>query len=437
MIIRDPIHGDLYFKENEQRVIDCPEVQRLRGVKQLGTAYLVYPGATHTRFNHSLGTAFIARRIINSLRIKGYTIEPETEELIVIGGLIHDISHVPYGHTFEDERKIFERHDKSKHFVTILNRGEISDLLNELGIKDKLLKMLTQKHPTMRQKRNPWMTQIIDDTICADLLDYIRRDAYHTGINKNYDDRIFSYFIIEDGKLALDFVKNRMERSDARSEVLHLLRVRYFLTERVYYHHAKLSSGAMISKAMELALEEGLVEREDLYKLDDWTLFYFLKGYPKPRPKESPIRKLIERVERRDLLKRAYVLSSATLSSRKSREEFIKKFNPPTPEREQVESMIIDRLQQETGDKSIAVGDVIIHCLDASALKEAEVLIKNTRGELSKLNQRPHPSADIKALEDAYEDLWRMYVFANKKYTKETAKICERTFGRDNEYSPK
>jgi len=65
------------------------------------------------------------------------------------------------------------------------------------------------------------------------------------------------------------------------------------------------------------------------------------------------------------------------------------------------------------------------------------VLIKNTNDKISQLNTRPHPSADIKALEDAYEDLWRMYVFANAKYTKEVAKICEDTFGRDNEFSPK
>ena len=145
-----------------------------------------------------------------------------------------------------------------------------------------------------------------------------------------------------------------MERSDARSEILHLLRLRYFLTERVYFHHAKLSSGAMISKAVELAVKDKQLSRDDLYKLDDWTLFSFLKGFPKERSKDSPIRILIERVEKRQLLKRSYILSSATLSARKSR-----------------------------------------------------------------------------------DDLWRMYVFVNAKYTKEVAKICEETLGRENEFSPK
>ena len=437
MIVRDPVHGDITFTENERRIIDCTEVQRLRGVKQLGTAYFVYPGATHTRFDHSLGTSFIAKQIVQTLRLNGYEIDADTEELIAIAGLVHDISHVPYGHTFEDERKIFDKHDKNENFKRDLSKGELGDELHQQGIKEKLVKILTNKDPTINNGGESWKSQIINDTICSDLLDYIRRDCYHTGINKDYDNRVLSYFIVEKGKLVLNFVKNRMERSDARSEILHLLRLRYFLTERVYFHHAKLSSGAMISKAVELAVKEGILTRDSLYNLDDWTLFYFLKGFPEKRPESSPIRNLIERVEKRKLLKRSFVLSSATLSSRKSREDFIKKFNPPTPEREQVEDMIIDRLQKKTKNSKINKSDVIIHCLSSSSLKEAEVLIKNTAGKITQLNARPHPAADIKSIEDSYEDLWRMYVFADSKYARDVAKICEETFGRENEYSPK
>ncbi|MFW9923351.1 MAG: HD domain-containing protein [Candidatus Thorarchaeota archaeon] len=437
MIVRDPVFGDIYFTETERKIIDTPEIQRLRGIKQLGTAYLVYPGATHTRFDHSLGTSSLTKRIIQTIRYNDYDINKDTEELISIAGLVHDISHVPFGHTFEDERRIFEKHDKVENFRKDLSRGKLGEILNELGIKEKLIKLLSSSDPTMKQYGSPWMSQIINDTICADLLDYIRRDCYHTGINKDYDDRVFSYFIIDDEKLVLNFVKNKMERSDARSEILHLLRLRYFLTERIYFHHAKLSSGAMISKAVELAMKENLLSRDILYQLNDWTLFDFLKGFPKKRSENNPIRKLIERVEGRQLLKRAYVLSSASLSSRKSRDEFIKRFNPPTPEREQIEDMIINRLQKSTGNNAIDKSDVIIHCLSGTSLKEAEVLIKNVHGELTQLNSRPHPAADVKSIEDSYEDLWRMYVFAHEKYAADVGKICEETFGRKNEYSPK
>ncbi|MHA1629137.1 MAG: HD domain-containing protein [Candidatus Heimdallarchaeota archaeon] len=437
MIVRDPVHGDIHINDIEKMILDSPEIQRLRGIKQLGTAFLIYPGATHTRFEHSLGTAFLAKKMMKMIRINGFEINPEDYEKVVIAALIHDATHVPYGHTFEDERKIFERHDKNEMFKQLLARGILSDLLNELGYKSAILDLLLKKDPTMKSKGDLWMGQVINDTICADLLDYLRRDCYYTGINKNYDDRAFSYFLVENGRLVLNFTKGRMERSDARSEILHLLRLRYFLTERVYLHHAKLSSGAMISKAVELAVREGGLTREKLYTLNDWSLLQFLKGFPTKRVETSPIRQLVERFERRELLKRAYVLSSASLSSRKSRVEFIKKFNYPTEERDQVEEMIIDRLQKSTKNSAINQADVIIHCLSSSTLKEAEVLIKTKDGTITQLNARPYPPVDIKAVEDAYEDLWRMYVFANKKYAQEVGKICEETFGRENEYQPK
>jgi len=437
MIVRDPVHGDIDFTKNETKIIDCYEIQRLRGIKQLGTTYLIYPGATHTRFEHSLGTSFLAKKIIQNIRNNGVEIDSEIEELVSIAGIIHDATHVPYGHTFEDERKIFDKHDKSENFKKIITEGDLGDILTKLGYTNSLLKILSQKDPTRKSIGAPWMGQIINDTICSDLLDYIRRDCYFTGINKDYDDRVFSYFILEDDKLVLNFSKNKMERSDARSEILHLLRLRYFLTERVYFHHAKLSSGAMISKAVELAVKDEILTREKIFHLNDWSLLYFLKNYPKNNSSSLAIKALIERYEERDLLKRAYVLSSASLSSRKSRDEFIQKFNPPTIEREQVEDMIIDRLQKITKNNSISKADVIIHCLSSSSLKEAEVLIKTKDDKLTQLNARPHPSADVKSVEDAYDDLWRMYVFANKAYVSEVALICEETFGRENEFSPK
>ena len=166
MIVRDPVHGDISFTKNETKIIDTPQVQRLRGIKQLGTAYLVYPGAMHTRFDHSIGTSFLAKRIIKNIRENGFDVSKETEELITIAGICHDVSHVPFGHTFEDERKIFERHDKAAYFKDILSKGELGDIIIELGIKTKLINILTQKDPTMKKSGEPWLGQLINDTIC-------------------------------------------------------------------------------------------------------------------------------------------------------------------------------------------------------------------------------------------------------------------------------
>ena len=123
----------------------------------------------------------------------------------------------------------------------------------------------------------------INGTIAGDasrvreVLDYLRRDSYFAGLAQNYDDRVFRYFTVSDGHLALNMTKHGMERPDASSEVIQLLRMRYFLTERVYYHHTKVVAGAMISKAVELALDVGSLSEADLMQLNDWTLLERLR----------------------------------------------------------------------------------------------------------------------------------------------------------------
>jgi HD superfamily phosphohydrolase len=138
MIIRDPVHGDIYFgdrKDNnfEKEVIETKQMQRLRGIKQLGTAYLVYPGATHTRFEQSLGTAHLVKIIMDNVHRNGYRIDENLREAISIAGLLHDVSHIPFGHTFEDERWIFKKHDS--RIEQFLHDNELCDVLENLTMK--------------------------------------------------------------------------------------------------------------------------------------------------------------------------------------------------------------------------------------------------------------------------------------------------------------
>ena len=290
MIIRDPIHGDIELTPEEVRVLDSWEMQRLRSIKQLGTAYLVYPGCTHTRFDHSLGTLAAAARILQALGRKGEKVPPGDARLIRIAALVHDVTHIPFGHTFEDERKVFPRHDTPPRIRHFLSRGELGEVLDELGVQDQVIGLLTEPQD--------WRGQVVSGTLDADLLDYLRRDSTFAGLRQDYDDRIYSYFCIEDGQLACDLTKKGLERHDARSEIVHLLRMRYFLTERVYFHHAKVISGAMVSKALELATEQGVTE-QDLYELGDESLFRFLVE------RGEAIAGLIDGVRRRRLYKRA------------------------------------------------------------------------------------------------------------------------------------
>src|SRR5688500_5945297 len=113
--IRDAIHGDIHLDALEMEVIDTDVFQRLRGIKQLGTSSMIFPSATHTRFEHSLGTCWVTKHILEALRRQ--TEQPdllrERQAALFLSALLHDITHIPFGHTFEDERRVFPRHDES------------------------------------------------------------------------------------------------------------------------------------------------------------------------------------------------------------------------------------------------------------------------------------------------------------------------------------
>src|SRR5690606_24199073 len=155
-----------------------------RGIKQLGTAYLVYPGCTHTRFDHSLGTLAAAERILQALRRKGQRVTSDDARLIRIAALVHDVTHIPFGHTFEDERKVFPGHDTPLRCRRFLSRGELGEAFDQLVLQEAVYALLT--YPS------DWRGQVVSGTLVAVLLDYLRRDSYFAGLRQDYDVRIYS-----------------------------------------------------------------------------------------------------------------------------------------------------------------------------------------------------------------------------------------------------
>ena len=216
-IIRDAVHGDLTFSAAELRLIDTEAVQRLRGIKQLGTSSLVYPSATHTRFEHSLGTCATAKRILDALAANdGKPADEESARVLLTAALVHDVTHVPFGHTFEDERRVLERHDESaSRLAHFLRDSDLGEELERQGLADAVWQVLSPRTDVVRprtdtvrprtdavrpQSQSPAPTfarQVVSGTICADLLDYLRRDARSCGLSQDYDDRLFRYFVRE------------------------------------------------------------------------------------------------------------------------------------------------------------------------------------------------------------------------------------------------
>lgn len=415
MLIRDPIHGDIELGHMEAAVLDLPALQRLRGIKQLGTAHLVYPGALHTRFDHSVGACAAAHRLVDGLRRNGTAIAADEEELIGIGALLHDITHVPYGHTLEDERRLFPRHDKGDRLVRLL-AGELGEALDRLGIRAEVAGLLGAEENLL----SAWAPSLIASTLDADLLDYLRRDSHFTGLAHDYDDRVFRYFTIADRRLALRMAKHGMDRADARSEIVQLLRMRYFLTERVYYHHAKVTAGAMISKAVEIALAAGALSEADLMDLNDWTLLDRLERAAPPAAA-----RLARRLARRDLLKRGYVISAHGVDA-PTRVELVRRYHESPDERARAEADLAAAL-------GLAADEVIVYCPALTVMKEAAAWVDTAVGPRRLNDPDSHAAAEINAIEARYADLWRFYVFVPTETAGRAAAVATEHFGHANE----
>ncbi len=425
-LIRDAVHGDMWFSKEEMELIDTPQMQRLRGIKQLGNSSLVYPGAVHTRFEHSLGTCWMAKRILEALRANPTSeqVDAHSKRVIIAAALLHDITHIPFGHTFEDERRIFERHDENRNRLEhYLNSPQMAPLKQQ-GIYEDVFKVLSAE-----QTKKPYLYQIVAGTVCADLLDYLKRDAYFCGLSHFYDERIFRYFTICGGHFVIELHKDGIFRNDALSELINLLRIRYTLTERVYYHHAKAVAGAMISKALEIAVNKGHIKLSDLLDLRDDSFLYVLRE----RSRSRIVNSIVEALEARRLYKRVYFLALQQNESRggitpeeQKTLEDLYHFNTANA-RTKAEEYLAEKLK-------LPSGSVIIYCPSAKmALKEAHVPVKVDDHPPRSLADYRNP--EITNLLDKHRRLWRFFVCVDQRYSdrfERAGRICEDLFQHPN-----
>jgi HD superfamily phosphohydrolase len=175
-IIQDPINGPVKVPYNLQKIIDTPEFQRLRYIRQLGMCHLVFPGANHTRFEHSLGSMYLSQMFADTLEI-------EEKDLFIVASLLHDIGHPPLSHGAEET---FERITGQDHLnagvMMILGQGEftsssIPGVLEKIGINPRDIADIL----LFKSKRR-LISRLVSGPMDVDELDYLRRDALYTGV---------------------------------------------------------------------------------------------------------------------------------------------------------------------------------------------------------------------------------------------------------------
>ncbi|MBE3555885.1 MAG: HD domain-containing protein [Firmicutes bacterium] len=420
MILRDSVFGDMTLSERECQLIDTPWIQRLRRIKQLGTAALVYPGCTHTRFEHSLGTMQKASEILGILQIKHPSqVSEEFAASIRAAALLHDVTHVPFGHTLEDERHVYPRHDSGVRLRWLWEDG-LRDATALAGYDTDLIwSLLSATSP------QAWTYEIFSGALDADMLDYVSRDAMYAGLSVRYDQRILQAFSIANDHLTLEFSEHGLERSDRRSEVLQILHMRYYLTERLYYHHTKCVSGAMIAKAVEWADQDGVLTEQALLQMGDESLLDCLEEIPDHYPHGTSIRALARSVRERHLLKRAYALTPRTLSTDEI-QDLERRFYLNAGNRRRAEEKLAARLD-------LPPQEVVFYVPKRSWMKSAAMPCVTPSG-LHSLDEDEAAGGEVRALAENYRRLWRFYVFVPGPQRQQTQEVCERYFGHPSEY---
>lgn len=329
--IRLAVSGDVFITRLETEIIDTPDFQRLRGVRQLGNVVHVYPTALHTRFDHSLGTLAMADRMVNTIKSNEHSekeeryIEYEQIVLTRLYALLHDITHVPFGHTIEDELGLITRHDDNpERILKFLGPdSDIGKLITGLGdeIYDRFMSIFIWKEKEIWEKRKEknanwkklekwkdikeedvFIHDIVSNTVCADLLDYIARDNYFCNLGCSMEYRFINFLYLKrENEKKRVFVrlmkKGKNEpRKDTLTDLARLIEARYLIAERVYFHHTKIISGAMLGRALYEAIIGNRLKEEDLYKhTDDTLISHLANNDDMPKTTKRLAKALIER----------------------------------------------------------------------------------------------------------------------------------------------
>jgi len=410
-IVRDPIHGDIKITGCLVDLLKTPEMQRLHNIKQLGFAHLVYPGAHHTRFEHSLGSSMIASQIADILALK------ETEKkLLMYAAQLHDIGHGPFSHTLESillqrfgvdhvdltEKLILGTYDvveaKEKQFVST---PSVYDVLEKHQVNKKEIVNIIRGKLT----RRPYLSQLLNSTIDVDQLDYLMRDAYYTGVAYGMIDlqRLLRTMMIHKGNLTV--------MRKGVNVVENILMARALMYSSVYFHKTVRIPELMLSRALE---ETPDAEPFEFFRMTDAEMMITLKSMGRFQ------QEIVTRLKYRDLFKQAYAVSPSELD--KERMKVIKSLED-SARRSQKERQLEELFH-------IPKGHLIID-IPRPELLRTEPRINNT--DIQVIDRDVTKTLDdftpiAQAIRSRIAPDWSLMLLTDEKYRKIIAQKVEKIF---------
>ena len=404
--ITDPIHDFIRINKTERKIIDTSVFQRLRRIKQLSGAHLTYPGAQHTRFEHSLGVLHIASMAGESLHSKELMSNEDVQN-IRFAALLHDIGHGPFSHLFEEvlQRKKQNHEEIGKQIIL---KSEIGDIISKSGYDKKLIHNLA-----VGQSKMQYLNEIVSGALSADMMDYLLRDGYFTGAEHAKIDhhRLTHSLDVYKNKLALD--------SSALVNFETMMISRFQMFKAVYFHKTVRAGEVMMLEAMSLAGNElGLssLKIDEYVKLTDEVVLEKLMSLPETSSDLKAAKKIATDYQDRKLFKCVFerLLTGKSLSKKRQdelRQKIAKKSKispnqifidtsttssiPLTPSKKESKSIILTRKEsKKTIAREIPISEIplvssmskIMNILrvytPASHRKKVEIATKSIQGEL-------------------------------------------------------
>jgi len=289
-IIRDPVHGTIELTALERTILDSAPLQRLRHVRQLGMAHLVYPGAHHTRFEHSLGCLHLADRMAAAIRLG----EDDLVRLR-LAALLHDVGHLAFSHDSESVTR--ERlGDHEARGARMVRSGELADLIGRVENPATIARWL----------QGSSYGQLLASDVGADRIDYLLRDAHYTGVAYGVVDaaRILSTLRWKDNAPAL--------RGGGLEAAESLIMARFEMFHAVYYHHTVRIIRSMLQAALLEGLADPSIDWKAAQSDGDRDLLERISEQPAAR-------KWVQRLTARNLHKRALMVPIGTLDKKQQK----------------------------------------------------------------------------------------------------------------------